>query len=502
MTGTLTLNELISAVAGGLSEVARKPNAINYQPLAKQEEFHSVDKSGRFYVGGNRAGKTVAGVLEDYFWMSGKHPYLKTPEPPVAGRIVTVDFLNGMNKIILPNLSQWIPPSELKNGSWEDSFNKSEKVLTLRNGSKLEIMSHEQPLEKFAGTKLHFLHIDEECPKPIFTECKARLADYNGYWWFTMTPVEGMTWVYEDLIVQTPESVHVVTASIFDNIHLSEEGIGTLIGDLSDTDKRIRAEGEFIPKGGLVLKEFDYARNVLNPGKPPKTWQWYVSIDAGYNNPAAILWHAVRPQDGVLVTFAEHYKSEWTIKMHADKIKEFNEAFGKAPTLYVGDPAMAQRQQNTGLSVAVEYRQHGVPVTFGSRDVSAGIDKMNEYLRQAKWYITKDCPNLLKEIKQYRWKTYTSPKLEDLNNKREEPHKKNDHAVDSCRYLFTFMPDLKPLPVGQKRPPDKKRIAEIMQPGTTVDERRMKVFPWQVDPNLVNLRSQATPQGSVELYEF
>lgn len=495
---------MVQAVAHGLGEVARKPNAINYVPLESQSAFHSSDKPGRFFVGGNRAGKTVAGVLEDYFWLTGNHPWLATPTPPVHGRLVTVDFKNGMDKIILPALSQWIPPSELKNGSWEDSFSRHDALLTLRNGSKLEIMSHEQPLEKFAGAARHFLHIDEECPKSIFTECKARLADYNGRWWFTMTPVEGMTWVYEDLVVGTPESVYMVQASIHDNVYISEEGMETLVGDLSEQDKRVRAHGEFVPKGGLVLREFNYERNVLNPGVPPKTWQWYVSIDAGYNNPAAILWHAVRPQDGILITFAEHYKAEWTIKMHAERIKELNQQFRKSPFLYVGDPAMAQRQQTTGLSIQVEYRQYGIPVVHGSRDVNAGIDKMNEYLRQGKWYITKECPNLLKEIRQYRWKTYTSPKMEDLNNKREEPHKKNDHAIDSCRYLFTFMPDLKPLDLNQKSPVSsqtKKDVAAIMQPGTTVDERRLKVYPWQIDPNLVNLGSQPAAHGSVELYE-
>jgi hypothetical protein len=30
-------------------------------------------------------------------------------------------------------------------------------------------------------------------------------------------------------------------------------------------------------------------------------------------------------------------------------------------------------------------------------------------------------------------------------NKKEEIHKKDDHASDSARYFFTLMPDLKPL---------------------------------------------------------
>ena len=43
-----------------------------------------------------------------------------------------------------------------------------------------------------------------------------------------------------------------------------------------------------------------------------------------------------------------------------------------------------------------------------------------------------------------RWATYTSKKLQYENNKQEKIHKKDDHASDSARYFFTFMPDLTP----------------------------------------------------------
>src|SRR3546814_19732760 len=65
-------------------------------------------------------------------------------------------------------------------------------------------------LDKFAGVPRHWVHFDEEPPKPIYNECLARLVDYNGDHWITMTPVEGMTWIYDDLYegqVNNPDGI-------------------------------------------------------------------------------------------------------------------------------------------------------------------------------------------------------------------------------------------------------------------------------------------------------
>ncbi|MGH7791242.1 MAG: hypothetical protein ACREOB_02900, partial [Thermodesulfobacteriota bacterium] len=254
---------MVSAVSSGLSNASREPNVLNYNPHNKQELFHRSDNQGRLYIGGNRSGKTVGGVVEDIWWLTGKHPYQQTPRPPTYGRLITVDFKNGVEKIILPQLVQWLPPSELKNGSWEDSYNKNLNILTLANKSKLEIMSHEQPLEKFAGTSRHFLHMDEECPESIFIESKIRLIDTNGHWWMTMTPVEGMTWVFDRIFDAQDPNITIVTVDIADNPYLSTEARDMILSGLDEENLKIRGRGEFVAIGGLVLREFDYGRHVL-----------------------------------------------------------------------------------------------------------------------------------------------------------------------------------------------------------------------------------------------
>jgi len=257
-----TLTDLLGLFTTGVNNPQR--NHFQYEPHAKQKDFHESNSNGRQFLGGNRSGKTVAGINEDVMWAMGNHRWLELPPPPIYGRIVTVDFKNGANKIIIPQLKQWLPPSALINGSWEDSYNARLGVLKLANDSEIEIMSHEQEIDKFAGVPRHWMHFDEEPPYDIFKECKARLADYNGRWWMTMTPVEGMTWTFEEIYEKRDtDLITVVEVDQNDNPYLSAEGRANLQEGYSDDDVMIRARGKYIALSGLVFKWFDTDLNVL-----------------------------------------------------------------------------------------------------------------------------------------------------------------------------------------------------------------------------------------------
>src|SRR4030095_13273821 len=198
---------ILAQINAGIKRQAVSPNLYAYVPHEKQRLFHQSTKHTKLYIGGNRSGKTTGGVTEDIFWAIGKHPFRKVPDTPTRGRVVAVDFIQGVEKIILPEFGRWVPPSYLINGSWEDSYNKQLRTLELTNGSFIEFMSYDQDLEKFSGTSRHYVHYDEEPPKHIFNECQARLIDTDGSCWLTMTPVEGMTWVFEDLFDKPDEDV-------------------------------------------------------------------------------------------------------------------------------------------------------------------------------------------------------------------------------------------------------------------------------------------------------
>lgn len=463
------MQDFLEELAQKLAGAAKLPNVLSYTPNSEiHKNFHKSQKVGRLLRGGNRSGKSVAGVVEGILRSIGKHPYQKTHDLPTRGRIVTVDRDNGIKLIILPLLKQWIPPSELKNGSWEDSWSNADKIFTFRNGSIIDLKTHQQEVDSFAGVPLHWCWFDEECPQAIFNECRLRLIDFNGVWFMTMTPVEGQDWIFDRFIVNQTKNVDLFEVDIADNPHLSKEALELLEDDLSEDEKAVRKQGVFIPRGGLILRNFDYSRHVIAGSTHfPRTWTVYVSIDHGFNNPTAVLWHAVSPK-GDVVTFKEHYQRRWVVEQHAEFIKKTNLDLGITPMLYVGDPSMSQKSAITATSALDEYRRHGIPLMAGKKDVNGRINKMNEYLLQDKWHITDACPNTIKEARKYSFKVHQSIKIADRSNVREEPNKKDDHAMDSCGYFFNLMPYLTPQTPAMKRT-------------RSLTETNRKDFPWEVD---------------------
>jgi phage terminase large subunit-like protein len=462
-TGPTTNAEAFAVIAQSLKATALRPNIHGYRPHDKQRPFHAADTKARLYIGGNRSGKTTGGIAEDIFWLTGKHPYRITPEPPVRGRIISVDFLNGIEKIIKPELARWLPPSELLGGSWSTAYNKERRTLTLENGSFVEFMSYDQDLDKFAGTSRHFIHFDEEPPQDIWLENKTRLIDTGGSWWITMTPVEGMTWIYDDIYMpgkNDPSSgITVVEVDMTENPYLHQGEVDEFISGLSNDDREARVKGKFVQVGGLIYKHFDPEVHVIDPMVPPREWEWFLGLDHGFSNPTAALWCAVSPDNRVIV-FDEHYVSGEVVSYHAQAIHARDAIHKKIPNAYIGDPSIRNTDPITGTSIHLEYLQHGIPILLGNNDVVAGINKVASYLEAKgagglpQLLITRNCINLITELQRYRWSTFASKRLAFQNNKKEVAHKKDDHACDALRYIMMSRPDLRGLPMGSNEPPN------------------------------------------------
>ena len=504
--------EMLRELQQGLKRQAVRPNMHAYVPHTKQAIFHESTAKRKLYIGGNRSGKTTAAVVEDLYWLRGNHPNRPIPQGPIRGRVVGVDFLQGVAKILLPEFQRWCPPSILKNGSWEDSYNKEQRTLNLANGSFVEFMSYDQDTDKFAGTSRHFCHYDEEPPLHVFNECNARLVDTNGDYWISMTPVEGMSWVYDTLYVpgtEDPNSgILVIEVDMLENPYISPEAAENYLSGLSKEERAAREHGQFVQLGGLVYKTFQKTLHTRSFILPSKKWQWYVSLDHGYNNPTAVEWHAVSP-DGEAITFDEHYASEMTVGEHAkvikDKIAAHVKAGGKVPDNFIADPAIAQRQGVTGTSIQTEYALRGLYFALGNNDVSTGVAKVQQYLRinpktnRPWWTVTENCVNLINEMGKLRWKTYSSRKMQFENNKQEQIHKKDDHAADALRYFFSFMPDLSPLQLGEVVNGDV--IPSLGPTGVSlttphIDEIVQKMFP---EPNATPWKTQQyTDVGALE----
>lgn len=59
--------------------------------------------------------------------------------------------------------------------------------------STLQFKSYDQGREVFQGTSQQVIHLDEECPMDIYTECLLRTMTVQGIIYVTATPLMGLT---------------------------------------------------------------------------------------------------------------------------------------------------------------------------------------------------------------------------------------------------------------------------------------------------------------------
>lgn len=467
----LNLSSMLDKIVEGLDQ---KVNIFNYEPHPKQRIFHESDAHEKLFMGGNRSGKTVGSVVECIWRLTKTHPFrkeLNEIEGEIRGRLVCVSFDDGLEKIILPLFKKWLPSKYLINRSWEDSYSKSLRTLTLENGSFIEFMSYVQDLEKFAGTSRHFIAYDEEPPMSIWQECTMRLLDTEGSWWISMTPVEGMTWIYNELYKKYKEgkrkNLLVIEVDTDENPHLTEFGKDLVFGDMTEEERNVRKAGGFNEYTGRIYKDFDRNIHVIQPYIPRGSDRAviYTSLDTGFRHPAVWLWHAVFPS-GRIITFHEISEAGKTVEQLASMVKEYERdhlvphGIDTDQIVRCGDPnGLPQTKEHTGTSVQTEYAMNGLYIgTEGmTREVDIGLIRVTQYLQNKvkamdggavvevpMWQITSNCVKLIKGMEDYQWDKYASKKMEYDKGNKPTPKKVNDDEVDSARYFFVLMPELTP----------------------------------------------------------
>ena len=408
----------------------------------KQMEFHRCLKRNRWVFGGNRSGKTECGAVEAIWMARGIHPYRKNRER-VDGWVVSVSSevqKEVAQKKILNYLNpDWIEKIVMETGSKD--FPEGGIISTIYvknvfgNVSTISFKNCTQGREKFQGASLDFVWFDEEPTREVYQECQMRIIDKVGDVFVTMTPLSGLTWVYDEIYLNptSDEEIWCIQMEWEDNPFLDKGEVKRLTSSLKGDDLEARRYGRFIQKGGLVYPEFEQSVHVIEPFALPTEWQAMVSVDPGLKNPLSAHFYYV-DYDGVIYVAEEHYESGKEISYHAKEIikkaKALNWAFrsdGKLEVLI--DPAANQRTLASEKSVSDLFYEKGIACnTHVNKDVFSGISKVRELFqeRPPRIYIFKNCVNLIREIKGYSW------------GKGDTPVKRDDHAMDELRYFVAY----------------------------------------------------------------
>lgn len=237
----------------------QKSELWKYEPLPIQERFHKSNASIRLFIGGNRSGKTYAGVVESIWLAMGEHPYKKIKTPNV-GWIVALDFPNYIEPIILPMIHKMLPDYMIKR-----DYTSKERSIELPNGSLMYFKSVESGEEKFQGAAVDWEWVDEEPPEAIDKELSYRRMSTNGIIFYTMTPTNGMSWSYEKIYlegkkfneadqVKTELRTDVFEANTYENKYLDPTVIKFLEGRCStQEEKEMRIYGHYVSLGGQSI---------------------------------------------------------------------------------------------------------------------------------------------------------------------------------------------------------------------------------------------------------
>lgn len=448
-----------------------------YRPLAKADLFHRSKARVRSYIAANRAGKSEAHVIEACWAAKGCHPY-KTPlVTPNIGWTVSVTN-EAQREILQPKFLRYLAPTEIKRiiyrqrGVWDQ--------LHLTNGSIIGFKSVEMGRTPLQGAALHWASFDEEPPKDIYDEVRTRLTDYAGDCWLTFTPVNGMTWAYDEFLDEQKrdQSSEYFTATMWDNArsvggYLDDAEIQRYEDSISDPImKRIRVYGEFQVQAGQVYKMFNPKVHLIkelpeeffayegNERTLKPHFDTYLTIDTGRCFAAGFY---LVDYFGNVFKFDEYFSEEKSIYENAKAVTNMCLTWG----IWPGDMTVDESSQ-----FKYDLADHGLVCASSDRDVEKGINSVQEYMAydpkrgtgpkysNPRFYIVGDrCPRTIYEIKRYQWKPPAKTGAA-IGERRNEPLKKDDHQMDCDRYMIVKRPDASKPPSGEDNRPMSLRMRD------------------------------------------
>ncbi len=431
----------------------------------KQLAFHQCPKKNRWVFGGNRSGKTECGAVETVYMARGIHPFRQNKDN-VFGWVVSLStqvqrdvaqakVLNYLNP-------EWIQDVTMLSGKKDSLKYGIIDQIHVKNvfggTSVIGFKSCDQGREKFQGSSLDFVWFDEEPPKDIYDECRMRVLDRKGDIFGTMTPLKGLTFIYEEIYLNKHNSTQVWCEFMewADNPFLDKGEIELLTQTMPDDLLESRRFGRFKSNTGLVYGEFDERIHVIEPFNVPTDWQDTISIDPGLNNPLSAHWYCV-DYDGNVYVVAEHFEAGKDVSYHAERLKQISKSLNwktdtKGRLSALIDSAANQKTLASTKSVTELFYDNGIMVNPRvNKDMFSGIQRVKQYLKvtggKPRLFIFKNCVNLIREFKSYWW------------GEGDNPKKVDDHSLDELRYYIMTKPCLTPQkPIKTSIQKDKERL--------------------------------------------
>ncbi len=414
---------------------------VPYLPFAKQQQFHGSPAKYRLFGGAAGPGKSKALLMEAI--LQSNHP--------------------GANTLLLrrtfPELEQSLllyfrrdVPRELYT-----SFNDAKHVVTWLNNSttRFGYCQSENDVYQYQGAEFLFIGIDEltlftlrqwqfltsrnRCPVAGAFPCMAGATNPGNIghaWvkslWIDRSPASGM----ERPEQYDPADYDFISARVWDNpIYAADENYLKTLRALPTHMRQAFLDGDWNVFAGQYFDRFDPAVHVVRAEeiewKP--WWPRWISVDWGFEHPAATYWHAAtQSPESRVVTYREYVTHRTPPRELAREIiARSSDAKGereKIDAIYLSPDAFARRTDEASIAEQMGdvFAAAGLPRPVpADNDRVGGWMLMYQMLEAGQWLLTENCSELIRTIPNL---VRDSVRVEDIEKMD------GDDAADAARY--------------------------------------------------------------------
>lgn len=403
-----------------------------------------------------------------------------------------------LHDFVIPTVLDTIPHTWIPKGGWSEQH----KELRLKNGSLAQFRPGEDP-ERMRGPGLHSIWFDEvrKIRKKVWDTARPMLADYRGAAYFTTSPA-GFDWVYSTLYKPALPGEHqrpgywATRYKTADNPAIPREEIEEARATMDPLFFQQEYEAEFVSFEGAIygtavepcVLHTDEEVRAYIPSWPeiPANLVCIIGMDMGTDHPFAAVKMIVTT--GGIVVVGEYLQRLGSFYEHAAALKALAE-----PHYSRGEADLRWAMDRTAIQAQIELAQHGIYSLASQSDVTAGIQRVQSWLRTRQLLLVESAvPNTIAQMKSYHWADSSSTKGE---RGRERPFKFDEDLCDALRYGIMLWPELPQIVV-----PDGRRRIETVPEECRWAYQRLKDIDARLEDEGTNWDTDLTPIG--EMFDY
>lgn len=374
-----------------------------YKKTTATNRILSLKKRIRAVAGGTAASKTISILLyliakaqtEENLLIS-----VVSESIPHLKRGAMRDFLNIM---------------QAHNYYDDKLWNRTDYIYTFETGSRIEFFSVDAP-DKVRGPRRDILFMNEanNCPYISFDQLEVRTRKEI---WLDWNPTNEF-WFYTEILPTREKDIDFITLTYKDNEALEPEIVESIESRKGNANWwKVYGLGQLGEFEGQIYTNWKIIDDIPHEARLER-----YGLDFGYSqDPASIV--AVYYYNGGYIVDEVLYQVGYKNRQLADTLRNLPQA------LVIADSAEPKSID--------ELREYGINV-IGAQKGQGSVNQGIQYVQSQQMSVTKRSLNVIKEYRNYLWKTDKDGKITNT------PDVGYDHSMDAVRYALDSLKPPKP----------------------------------------------------------